>query len=142
MHHLPYFIDVFIQPIRDNQIAQVAFVAVLILIGLDIIFGVVTALAKHEYSSEKMRNGIAHKCSEFGLLMVALVVDGLIVGGVDIGFSSPVFVASCVYLALMEIASLLEIICRSNPQLADSPLFKLLEQGHVIAAPESENDEE
>ena len=141
MHHLPVFLDVFVQPIRDNQVAQIAFVAVLILIALDIIFGVVTAAMKKEYSSKKMREGIAHKCSEFGLLMVALVVDGLIVGGVDIGFNSPVFVASCVYLALMEIASLLEIISRANPKLADSPLFKLLEQGHVIEAPEISDDE-
>lgn len=141
MHNLPYFLDVFIQPIRDNQIAQVAFVAVLILIALDIVFGVVTAAVKHEYESKKMREGIGHKASEFGLLMIALVVDGLIVGGVDIGFSSPVFVASCVYLCIMEIASLLEIISRANPKLANSPLFKLLEQGHVIEAPEISDDE-
>lgn len=134
MHNLPYFIDVFIQPIRDNQIAQVAFVAVLILIGLDIVFGVITATVRKEYSSKKMRKGIAHKCSEFGLLMVALVIDGLIIGGVDIGFTSPVFVGSCVYLIIMEVASILEIICRCNPQLANSPLFKLLQEAHAIPA--------
>ena len=141
MHNLPIWLDVFIQPLRDNQIAQVAFVAVLILIALDVIFGVVTAVAKKEYSSKKMRKGIAHKCSEFGLLMVALVIDGLIIGGVDIGFTSPVFIASCVYLIIMELASILEIICRCNPQLANSPLFKLLQEAHAIPAVDDEGED-
>ena len=48
------------------------------------------------------------------------------IGGVDLGFSAPVLVTVCVYLAVMEIGSLMETFAKMNPQLASSPLFKLL----------------
>lgn len=129
---VPIFLDVFMSPLRDNQAAQVAVTAVLLLIVLDVVAGVVNALIHKEFSSDKMRAGIAHKCAEFGLLMVGVVVDGCIVGGVDLGYSAPVLTGSAVYLCVMEIASLLENFAKINPALAGSPVFKLLEASHVI----------
>lgn len=128
METAPIWADVFLSVIRDNQTAQVALMAVLLLILLDWIFGVGNAIAQHEFSSSKMREGIGHKCSELGFCLVGVVIDGTIIGGVDLGYSAPCFTAICVYIALMEIGSLLEIFSRMNPQLANSPIFKLLEQ--------------
>lgn len=128
METAPIWIDVFLEVIRDNQTAQVALMAVLLLILLDWIFGVGNAIAHHEFSSSKMREGIGHKCSELGFCLVGIIVDGTIIGGVDLGYSAPCFTAICVYICLMEIGSLLEIFSRMNPQLADSPIFKLLQQ--------------
>ena len=128
METAPFWADVFLSVIRDNQTAQVALMAVLLLILLDWVFGVGNAIARHEFSSSKMREGIGHKCSELGFCLVGIIVDGTIIGGVDLGYSAPCFTAICVYIALMEIGSLLEIFSRMNPQLADSPIFKLLAQ--------------
>lgn len=128
----PFWIDVFISVIRDNQTAQVALMAVLLLILLDWVFGVANAIAHHEFSSSKMREGIGHKCSELGFCLVGVVIDGTIIGGVDLGYSAPCFTAICVYIALMEIGSLLEIFSRMNPELADSPIFKLLQQNRQV----------
>lgn len=124
--HIPTWIDVFLAPLRDSQPAKVAVMAVLLLIVLDIVFGVLNACIHHEFSSEKMREGIGHKCSELGFMLVGLIIDGTIVGGVDLGFKAPVLVTVCVYIALMEIGSLLETFVRMNPALKESPLFKLL----------------
>lgn len=123
---IPTWIDVFLAPLRDSQPAKVAVMAVLLLIVLDIIFGVLNACIHKEFSSEKMREGIGHKCSELGFMLVGLIVDGTIVGGVDLGFKAPVLVTICVYIALMEIGSLLETFVRMNPALEESPLFRLL----------------
>ena len=133
----PTFIDAFLAPVRDSVPAQVGITAVFVLIGLDILFGLVNAISKKEYSSEVMRQGIGHKCAELGFLLVGVVVDATIIGGFDLGFSAPVLVTVCVYICLMEIGSLLETFAEMNPQLAHSPLFKLLESvgGH-------EDDEE
>ena len=128
METAPIWIDVFVSVIRDSQTAQVALMAVLLLILLDWIFGVASAIANKEFSSEKMREGIGHKCSELGFCLVGVIIDGTIIGGVDLGYSAPCFTAICVYIALMEIGSLLEIFSRMNPQLADSPIFRLLKQ--------------
>lgn len=124
---LPIYLDVFLSPVRDNPAAQVAVMAVLMLIVLDVLFGVGNALVHREFSSEKMREGIAHKCSEFGFLFVGIIVDGCILGGVDLGYSAPVFTGAAVYICIMEISSLMEIFTRLNPELADTPVFKLLD---------------
>ncbi len=124
---LPIFLDAFLSPVRDSAVAQIGITAVFIFILLDIIFGLANALWQKKYSSEKMRQGIGHKCAEFGFILVGLVVDATIVGGFDLGFEAPVLVAICVYICLMEIGSLLETFADMNPQLANSPLFKLLD---------------
>lgn len=125
--NFPFILESFVSPLRDNPAAEMAIVSVLVLIVLDIIFGLINALIKHEFSSKKMRQGIAHKCAELGFILVGIVIDATIVGGFDLGFAAPVLVSVCIYLALMEIGSLLETFAALNPQLADSPLFRLLE---------------
>ena len=125
--NFPFIFESFVAPLRDNPAVEMAIVSVLVLIVLDIIFGLINALIKHEFSSKKMRDGIAHKCAELGFILVGIVIDATIVGGFDLGFSAPVLMSVCIYLALMEIGSLLETFATLNPQLADSPLFRLLE---------------
>lgn len=134
----PIWIDVFLEVIRDNQTAQVALMAVLLLILLDWIFGVANAIAHKEFSSEKMREGIGHKCSELGFCLVGVIIDGTIIGGVDLGYTAPCFTAICIYICLMEIGSLLEIFCKMNPKLADNPIMQLLKQNKAKAIEESE----
>ncbi len=124
----PVWIDVFISPIRDSTTAKVACVAVLLLVLMDVVFGVLNACMKKEFSSDKMRQGIGHKCSEFGFMLMGLIIDGTIVGGIDLGLGikAPVLVTICTYIALMEIGSLMETFVKMNPSLEHSPLFKLL----------------
>lgn len=136
----PQFLDAYISPIRDSLAAQVGITAVFILILLDVIFGLANALWQKKYSSEVMRRGIGHKCAEFGFLLVGLIVDATIVGGFDLGFQAPVLITICVYICLMEIGSLLETFADMNPQLANSPLFKLLDS--VVHRDREDEEEE
>lgn len=124
--------ETFISPVRDCFPAQVAIIALLLLILLDWVFGIGNACMKHEFSSEKMRQGIGHKCSELGFVMLGIVMDAMITSGLDIGFDAPILTTIAVYLCVMEIGSLLEIFAKINPQLAESPVFKLLATAHVI----------
>ena len=124
---MPIWVDSFVSPVRDNPVAQVAVMAVLLLMTLDIVFGICKAVATKSFSSEKMRAGVVHKCGSFGFLLVGIIIDGTIIGGFDIGYSAPVLTGVCVYICIMEIASLLETFCIMNPQLAGSPLFRLLD---------------
>lgn len=129
---MPVFVEVFIEPIRDNPVAQVAVMAVLLLTLLDVVFGIAKALLQHDFQSTKMRQGIGHKCASLGFMLVGVIVDGAVLGGVDLGFSAPVLTTICIYLCLMELASLMETFAAMNPELAGSPVFKLLESSHVI----------
>ena len=77
--------ETFLSPVRDCFPAQVAIIALLLLILLDWVFGIGNACMKHEFSSEKMRQGIGHKCSELGFVMLGVVMDAMITSGLDIG---------------------------------------------------------
>lgn len=125
-------IEAFLSPIRDCFPAQVAVAALLILILLDWIFGIGNACMKHEFSSEKMRLGIGHKCSELGFVVVGIVMDAMIMSGLDLGFQGPILTTIALYLCIMELGSLLEIFAKINPALGNSPAFKLLASVHIV----------
>ena len=124
--------EIFFAPIHGNIIAQAALIALLLLIFLDWIFGIGNACMNHEFSSQKMREGISHKCSELGFVLVGMIADAMMFAGLDIGFNGPILVTITLYLCVMEIGSLLEIFVRMNPQLGESPVFKLLASAHMI----------
>ena len=125
-------LETFLSPIRDCFPAQVAILALLVLILLDWIFGIGNALMKHEFSSGKMREGIGHKCSELGFVVVGIVMDAMITSGLNLGFDGPILTTITLYLCVMEIGSLLEIFAKINPQLGNSPVFKLLATAHLF----------
>lgn len=125
-------LEAFMSPIRDCFPAQVAIIALLILILLDWVFGIGNAMMKHEFESAKMREGIGHKCSELGFITVGVVMDAMISSGLNIGFDAPILTTMAVYLCIMEIGSLMETFAKINPQLGESPAFKLLSTVHVI----------
>lgn len=126
---MPHYIDVFLSPIRDNPIAQTLTVGLFILAALDVIFGVVNAwFIQRDFASHELRKGIIRKLGNFGLLVMAIILDGLLLGGLDLGFQ-PLYVAVATMLVLMEVASLLEIFAEMHPELADSEIYKMLRRG-------------
>jgi len=132
MQQLPFFLDVFLQPVRDNPQAQVAICAVLLLIALDIIFGLMNAFIHKEYSSQKMREGIAHKAIELLFVMLGVILDATIIAGIDLGYTAPVLTTICVYELVMEIGSLMETSVKIWPHLGETPVFKFLASVHVL----------
>lgn len=126
---MPPYIDVFLSPIRDNPVAQTLTVGLFILAALDVIMGVCNAFfIQRNFASHELRRGIIRKMANFGLLLTAIVLDGLLLGGLDLGFQ-PLYVAVATMLALMEVASLLEIFAEMHPELADSEIYKMFRRG-------------
>jgi len=129
---MPDYLDVFISPIRDSDVAKVLLVAVMLLTVADVIFGILNALVHKDFQSSKMREGIAHKSTTAGAILVGCVIDGTITAGVDLGYPAPVLAAICGYIILMEVASLLETFGKLNPQFQGSPIYQLLAAAHVV----------
>lgn len=119
---------IFIEPIVANPMAQVAIATVLLLIALDVIVGFTGAAITKTISSSKMRNGLLHKLMELAAIALADIVDGALLGGFDIVEGSPILVAVCAYLAVMEASSVLELIVKYNPDLSGSGIFGLFER--------------
>lgn len=136
----PQYIDVFLSPVRDNTQIQAALFAFLVLALLDVIFGVSNALMAKNFSSTILREGIVHKMSEFGIIAVGVIVDGLLFAGLDLGFNGPVLAFFLVCLIIMELGSIMEILAEMNPELANNKAFKLLASVKELEREEGEDD--
>ena len=133
----PLYIYAFWAPVHENAAVQVMLVAVLLLIVADLLFGMLGAVVQRDFKSTKIREGLAHKCSEFAFLLVADVIDALLFAGIQLPFEIPNGCALMVVgiaLILMEIASLMEVATRINPKLSSNPLFQILDNAHIIEA--------
>lgn len=116
---------VFTQPISDPR-AQVAVVALLSLAALDVVFGVLNAwFVQHDFSSHEFREGLIRKLSNLGVVIAADIVDGMLLGGLDLGYQ-PVLMTVTVSLALMELASLMEIYAEMHPEISDTMWYQML----------------
>lgn len=135
----PQYIDVFLSPVRDNAQIQAALFAFMALVILDVIFGISNALMTKNFSSTVLREGIVHKLSEFGIIAVGVIVDGLLFAGLDLGFNGPVLAFFLVALIVMELGSIMELLAEMNPALKDNAAFKLLAS---VKEPEREEGED
>lgn len=114
------------QPLRDNSVAQVAFTAFCFLMLLDILLGYTAAVKTKSVKSAKMREGLWHKTGELGVVAVGDVLDGMVLGGIDMPFTAPVTTAMIVYLAINEAVSCMENIIKLDPELGDKRFFRVL----------------
>jgi len=118
-------LEVFIQPVRDGK-AQVAIIALCALALMDVAFGVLNAIfVQHDFSSHEFRSGLIRKLSNLGMVVVADVVDGMLLGGLELGVQ-PVLLTITVSLSLMELWSLLEIFAEMHPEISDAPWYQML----------------
>jgi phage-related holin len=119
----PY--EYFIAPIQDDK-AQVAIIALMVLALMDVLFGVVNAFfIQHDFSTHEFRQGLIRKLGNLGIVVMADVIDAMLLGGLELGYQ-PVLMAVCVALILMEIGSLLEIFAEMHPEISDSPWYQML----------------
>lgn len=107
-------------PIAENHLLIETALAFIV---LDIVLGFCGAVKNSVVSSKVMREGLWHKLGSVALIVVADVIDGALLGGVDLGFPAPVLAAVCLYITLMELVSVLENITELNPNLKDNPLL-------------------
>jgi toxin secretion/phage lysis holin len=91
---------------------------------MDIVTGIVQAIANKELESGKMRSGLYHKLA-FIFAMVLGYLCEFACGYMELGFAIPLATPVCVYVCLTELVSIVENIIKLNPELKDSKLWDL-----------------
>lgn len=96
-----------------------------ILILMDIVCGIAGAARNKELCSAIMRDGLYNKFGELMLLLLAIFVNEvLLITPFDkMGIPPEIAYAVAIYIAVMEIISIIENICKINPEL---PFAKIL----------------
>lgn len=107
-------IEYFLAPVLDTK-AQVAIIGVCLLIALDLVTGITGAVATHTFNSEKMRAGLLHKFTELAAMAMGVILDGMLMGGLNLSFE-PILLSTCIYVAIMEAGSFLELVRLYNPE--------------------------
>ena len=103
----------FLEPLLDPG-AQTVIMGVCLLILLDLLVGIIGAVVTHTFSSEKMRDGLLHKFTELACMALALILDGMLLGGIELSFE-PILTGTCIYISIMEAGSVLELVRKYNP---------------------------
>ena len=103
----------FLKPLLDPM-AQTAILGVALLILLDLLVGIIGAIVTKTFSSEKMRDGLLHKFTELAAMALAVILDGMLMGGLNLTFE-PILVGTCIYISIMEAGSVLELVRKYNP---------------------------
>lgn len=101
-----------------------ALVITCVLIVMDYLTGLAKSVVNKDIDSTKMRDGLWHKAAYVAVIVLAEIIEH---GqeAVDLGFTVPLIVPTCVYIVLTETASILENLSQINPELADSPVMQL-----------------
>lgn len=102
-------------------------IAALVFVALDMLIGVICAVVRKDFQSCKMREGLGHKIVLILAIMLAFVAQGFTGHVSGLAFDVPLIVPVCVYICVMEVASILETLRDTNPALADSPIMSLFE---------------
>lgn len=96
-----------------------------ILIIMDIVCGTVAAMRNKELCSSIAREGMYNKIGEAMFLLTAIIANEILAMPPfdGLGISPDIAYLVAVYIAWMELVSILENICKINPEL---PFAKIL----------------
>lgn len=101
----------------------VAIVAGLVL--LDIVTGLLKAWEMNTLSSSVMHTGLLHKCAYFFLIFLCALMQ-VAQEHYDIWPNFPTVTAICIYIATVEVLSVLENISVMNPEISEWPIVRQL----------------
>lgn len=107
------------------------YVAVIVLVLLDILTGLVKAFTQGNVSSYIMREGLTNKLMYF-LLLVTFTAVNFVQAMLNVWPDFPTVEAIAVYICVTEIVSILENIVAVNPEIGKWPIIKQLYESKVI----------
>lgn len=104
---------------------MLVFAIVCAFVLLDVVSGLAAAIKNKELSSSVMHEGLYNKLGEVLLLVVAMFVGSIldIPPFTQLGIPPEVMYLVALYITVMELISILENICKLNPNL---PIAKIL----------------
>lgn len=97
---------------------------VCVFVVMDLVTGIMQAVANKTLDSTKMRAGLWHKCGFIMAIILAALVEWAMLF-IDLGFTLPLFIPVCAFIILTETVSIFENVCKLSPELAKSKLAQL-----------------
>ena len=93
----------------------------------DMVSGIIQAVMNREFRSSTMRTGLGHKAVLALIILLAICIEILSAHVAGLGFGGVTIYVVCVAIIIMEVASIMENLCKAYPDLADLPVMKIFE---------------
>ncbi len=130
----------------DNYLVPCIFA--LMTIGFDIIAGFYQAWVNSNLQSKRMKQGLKRKGGEVLLILMILIFNETIIR-LDVSQVSSVadiikltsLDGVCSYIALKEVTSIAENLCKANPELSGLPIMQHLHTAQEISDNSIEEEE-
>lgn len=109
----------------EQQVWAIAGAFILML--FDMVSGIIQAVMNREFRSSTMRTGLGHKAVLALIILLAICIEILSSHVAGLGFGGVTIYVVCVAIIIMEVASIMENLCKAYPELADLPVMKIFE---------------
>lgn len=124
----------------EQQVWAIAGAFILML--FDMVSGIIQAVMNREFRSSTMRTGLGHKAVLALIILLAICIEILSAHVAGLGFGGVTIYVVCVAIIIMEVASIMENLCKAYPELADLPVMKIFEHADADAVnPKTVEDE-
>lgn len=124
----------------EQQVWAIAGAFILML--FDMVSGIIQAVMNREFRSSTMRTGLGHKAVLALIILLAICIEILSTHVAGLGFGGVTIYVVCVAIIIMEVASIMENLCKAYPELADLPVMKIFEHADADAVnPKTVEDE-
>lgn len=115
----------------EQQVWAIAGAFILML--FDMVSGIIQAVVNREFRSSTMRTGLGHKAVLALIILLAICIEILSAHVAGLGFGGVTIYVVCVAIIIMEVASIMENLCKAYPELADLPVMKIFEHADADA---------
>ncbi|MEQ2985504.1 phage holin family protein [Collinsella sp. CLA-ER-H7] len=115
----------------EQQVWAIAGAFILML--FDMVSGIIQAVMNREFRSSTMRTGLGHKAVLALIILLAICIEILSAHVAGLGFGGVTIYVVCVAIIIMEVASIMENLCKAYPELADLPVMKIFEHAEADA---------
>lgn len=115
----------------EQQVWAIAGAFILML--FDMVSGIIQAVMNREFRSSTMRTGLGHKAVLALIILLAICIEILSAHVAGLGFGGATIYVVCVAIIIMEVASIMENLCKAYPELADLPVMKIFEHADADA---------
>lgn len=115
----------------EQQVWAIAGAFILML--FDMVSGIIQAVMNREFRSSTMRTGLGHKAVLALIILLAICIEILSAHVAGLGFGRVTIYVVCVAIIIMEVASIMENLCKAYPELADLPVMKIFEHADADA---------
>lgn len=109
----------------EQQVWAIAGAFILML--FDMVSGIIQAVMNREFRSSTIRTGLGHKAVLALIILLAICIEILSAHVAGLGFGGVTIYVVCAAIIIMEVASIMENLCKAYPELADLPVMKIFE---------------